>query len=410
MKYLVGLVTGLIFIFNMYAISYAEVKYTPVADISVAGGQYFLEGTPSSFGGNSDIYFSPALNFGKDSSLVPVLSLNYSGTQDVQELVGGDTLTRQSADGGINLTYVTTYADVKTRIRTSYKKSFINETKDEGWGDGLFNYDRMLFGVEGEKKAFGHNMSLALDYYEVKFPNYSSLVSEAQEDFETAIDTYTYTEISQNAGEDVLDYSDVMVKLKGEKDYTANMSASYSYSLDLINYSDQTIVKEDGSFSPDLRKDIINTFRAGLDYNYRRAVIGLENETTFLNSNQNSYDSQATKYIENFYSYADTSFTPSLTLYLGDKDNLSLFNIMWNINWRKYSGRLVREDDASYTDSNVKQLYNNFGLSYRYPVAENLQLFARINRQVVSSNMDYEANYKYNYTATNYNVGLNWQY
>ncbi len=410
MKYLTSLIVGIVFSFGLYNRVEAEIKYTPVADISVSGGQYFLQGDPSSLGGNASIYFSPALNFNPETSLIPILSLNYSGTRDVRELVGGDTLTRQTGDGGINLIYVTSFSDIKTRVRTGYRKSLINETKDEDWSDGLFNYNRILFGVQGEKKIFGYDISLSGDYYRMNFPNYSSLVSEAREDFETSIDTYTYTEISENAGENVLNYSNIMVRLKGAKNYTGNLSAAYSYGVDLRNYDDQTIVQKAGSFSETLRSDLVHTFTAGLDYRYKKAVLGLENKTTFLSSNQNSYDSRTPKYIDNFYSYSATSFIPSLTLYLGDENKISSFNINWYISLRKYNDRLAREEDGDYTEDNIKQLYNNFGLSYRYPVSNNIYAFARLNRQVVSSNMDYEAAYKYNYTATNYSLGVNWQY
>ncbi len=392
------------------AVSYAGVNFTPVADISLNGGQYFLEAEPSSFGGNASIYFSPALNFSKESALIPVVSLGYNGTQDIQNLVGGGTLTRENADIGGTLKYITNIYGIKSKVRVNYKKSLINETKDEDWTEGLFDYDRVLFGVQGEKKLAGHELALMLDYYTVKFPNYASLVSQSKKDFKTSVDTVTHNEISQNAGENVLDYSDIKIGINAAKKYSDNFSANYGYSIDLRNYNDQTIVDSDGSFASDERKDIINTINAGLEYAYRRAVVGFDCKTAILSSNQDSYDADATKYVDDYYSYIKGIFTPSVSLYVGKGEQLSRFKMWWDIDLTKYSGRLARAADGDYTADKVKKSDNSFGLSYNYPIFDDLSAILYFSRRTADSNMKYEGNYKYNYTATNYYAGLNWQY
>ena len=51
----------------------AQTRYTPAADISVMGGQYFFNSAPASLRMKADAFFSPALQFGDDSQLVPIL-------------------------------------------------------------------------------------------------------------------------------------------------------------------------------------------------------------------------------------------------------------------------------------------------------------------------------------------------
>jgi hypothetical protein len=388
--------------------SYSEVKFTPVANISLYGGQYYLDDDPSSFGGNTSIYVSPVINFSPTRALVPVFNVDYVGTRDVQELVGGGTLTRQTMDAGVTLKYVYRMGAWKVKPRFAYKKSLINETKDEKWTKGLFDYDRILYGFGIAKFIKGYEFSLDIDYYNVSFPNYSSLIYE--DAYTSSIDTQTYTEISSNAGEDVLDYTNAAVSVSINKQHTPDLRGFYSYRCDLRDYKDQTIVQSDGSFKADKRQDLINTLSLGIEYKFNRTGIMLKNDTRFFDSNQNSFDANATKYIKDFYSYYSTEFTPTLNLYLGKAENLSRLKLWWAIELKKYIGRLAQDTDADYTTDKVSQSDNGFGLSYNYPLFKDLNLLFSLNRRTVSSNMKYEGKYKYNYTVTNYYTGLNWQF
>lgn len=383
-------------------------KITPVASLTASGGQYFLDSDPSSFAGNSSIYVAPVFSFSEKSSLVPVFSINYRGTQDVDELVGGGTLTRETADYGTTIKYVMPLSEMKLKTRLSWRQSLVNETKDEDWGDGLFDYSMLLGGVEVGYALLDHDFSTGIDYYNLTFGNYSSLIS--QDEFETSLDTTTYSELSENAGEDVLDYSNIGFAIGAEKEYSENLKASYSYRLDLKNYKDQTIVEDDGSFSSDKRSDTVNTLRAGVKYRVKRISLNLSNTTKIYSSNQNSFDANAAKYIDDFYSYLSTEFTPGIVFYLGNINSPSRLSLWWAMEFRGYTGRLAQNAEGDYKDDEVDQSDNGFGMSYSYPLMKDFYVTAYANMRTVASNMKYEANYKYNYTVSNYFMGVNWRY
>ncbi len=206
------------------------------------------------------------------------------------------------------------------------------------------------------------------------------------------------------------DYSDIGIKLGVKKIYKETLVASYGYGIDLRNFKDQTIVLKDGSFSADKRKDIVHTFNIGVEYQLPRIGLGLENGTKFFSSNQNSFDAGAAKFIDGFYSYFLTEFTPSLSLYLGKKEKLSMFKFWWSIGWRRYGKRLAQDADGNYLSDKTTQMDNVFGISFSYPVVSKLNVLAKLNRHTAISNMKYEASYRYNYTVTNYFAGVNWQY
>lgn len=397
-----------IFVFLSAPVIGNTIELTPVANLSLLGGQNYLDSDPSSFTGNGSLYYSPVLHFSKTKALVPVFNIDYRGTSDVDELVGGGTLTRETIVYGATVKYIFKIKDIKSKLRTSWKDSLINEAENEDWGEGLFDYTRLLIGGSLEKEMYKHNFAISFDYYNVKFPNYNSLIYE--EEFETSIDTETYTEISNNAGEDVLDYKNISIGLKASKAYSKRTNVFYSYNLDLRSYGDQTIVDDDGSFLSDKRKDTIHTLSAGIGYIVKRTELSLSNDTVINRSNQNSFDANTAKFIDNYYAYWATEFMPSVSFYFGNGELLSRLRFWWSIEHRKYNGRLAQDNKANYLDDKVWQRDNSFGISYIYPLTKNISISLQTNIRTSSSNMKYESNYKYNYNVTNYLLGFNQQF
>ncbi|HNW44134.1 MAG TPA: hypothetical protein PKI19_06495, partial [Elusimicrobiales bacterium] len=170
-------VFGSLFLFLQPA--YSQLKITPVASVSALGGKYYLDSDAASFNGRFDAFVSPAMKFGENHDLIPVYSGNYSGTQDIQELAGGGVLTRQRQSHTFSVRYVYTSEFDKYKPRFSYTKALIQETNDEKWGDGLFDYGTLAFGFEAEFERPEGTLVESYDYYSVKYPNYSTLLSKS---------------------------------------------------------------------------------------------------------------------------------------------------------------------------------------------------------------------------------------
>lgn len=100
----------------------SDVKVTPVANISLLGGQYFLEGDSDSFAGNANIFLVPVINFSEATALLPIYQGIYSNTKDVRELIGGGTLTREVLDNSLTLKFTHKFSDTfKGKIKAGYK-------------------------------------------------------------------------------------------------------------------------------------------------------------------------------------------------------------------------------------------------------------------------------------------------
>lgn len=374
----------------------------PNFSLSVYGGKYYLDNRSSSMDINLDAIASASINFSENSILYPTYIGYYKGIQDLQELVGGDVLVRQTMGHSISLKYhnIKDFNHIKPRI--SYSLNYINETKDENWGDGLFDYKTLSFGVEFEQERPDATYKESFDFFTVDYPNYSSLLSYAQ----TVIDTTTYSELSRNAGKDVLNSRNY----RAEFSYTVfpkDLNLTYNLSLTYKDYYDQSVVNDIGGFKSDKRKDLLTDFGINLNKDSKKGYIGLEFNFCWLNSNQNSYDASRTKYIDDSYSYLSFNITPKIQLNLKDKGSFSYSFAYTRLN---YLGRLVQDVDGNYLSSKIYQNFYINSFSLKYALIKNLYSKAIYSYQVVDSNMRYEAGYRYNYKSSNFMLGIDWEF
>jgi len=381
---------------------FAQIKVTPVMDVSILGGKYYLDSEAATFQGRFDAFVSPVIKFSDSHELVPVYSGNYSGTQDIQELAGGGVLTRQRQTHTISLKYI--YADEfnKYKPRISYSKALVRETKDEKWNDGLFDYNTLSFGFEAEQERPHGTFSESYDFYQVKYPNYATLLSQSV----SIIDTTTFNELSVNAGVNTMDNANHRLGFA----YTwfpepLVMSASYDFTY--RTYGDQSLVSSAGSFESDKRSEYAQSWGLKMTRAMKPLFLSLKSNVSWLSSNQNSYDSSRTQYIKDYYSYIELGLAPAMNFNLKNGAQFGL-----GVEWKRlyYSGRLKQDESGAYGESKINQTVWLSSLFVRYPVYNRFFARASYNYQLSSSNMRYEANYRYNYKADTYLAGVEWEF
>ena len=384
----------------------AEVKIIPVMDISLLGGKYFLDDDAASFEGKADFFASPVIEFSEHAKIVPVYSGYYNGTQDIQELAGGGVLTRERMAHTVSFKYVRDKNFNKFKPRVSYAKDMVKETKDEDWGDGLFDYDTFSAGVEFEQERPYGTFSQSYDFYSVKYPNYASLISQS----DVSIDTTTFAELSTNSGTDTMDNINHMAAFSFTwfpDPYVMKTGYEFTYR----KYSDQPIVGEPvtGSayFKSDKRTDLINSIRFNVFRDIKPVSFSLNSHLTYLHSNQNSYDSSRTKYTDNYYGYIEMGLSPGFSLNFKKGGVFSL-----GLGYRKlyYLGRYAQDVSGNYKSSKTQQSFWLSNLFLRYPLMNRLFIRTSYAYQISSANMLYEADYRYNYRASSYLMGFEWEF
>jgi len=392
-------------------LAHTEIEFLPLASLQVLGGQYFFEKESASFGGNIYLDIIPALKFTDELSLVPTYSAGYRGTKNVTELVGGGTLTQQAMDHSLTLKFVNQITeDIKLKLKTGYKLELLKETKDESWGNGLFDYEKIAAGIEGEKKINKKLDSLTGGYgfYKLKFKNYASL---AEKEYGQ--------ELAGKIGKNVLDSNAHEVYLYSNFVFTPDLQAKGDYSFTYKDFFDQKVVTSSGDYSKDKRKDQIHLLDLLVSYlqTYReriRVVYALGLQTVVYQSNQNHYDAKNFKFVPNYYNYWEQGIKPEIVFYIGRLPYAVDFS--YQFTYREYLERLTQDTNGNYLSNggihtNISTI--SLGISYPFGPKEfigKISLRIQANYLISKSNMKYEKLYRYNYDTANYFLGINWEY
>jgi hypothetical protein len=400
------------------ALPASAVEWTPVVNASLAGGQYFFQGQRGSLGGNAALTAAGLAKINENWSVLPMYSGAYRGTKGVDDGVGAGTLFQQQMDHTLSVTGIRKLQDSTWRVKPSagYKREFLKETRDETWGKGLFDYEKISAGVEFEnlyKEPF--SWRAALDVYRVRFPGYESLESQSGVDpfgdplgrelaSKHVLDTYNWQ--ASVSGSRPWPYEDPKVVLQG------------SYSFLYKDFLDQHIVLDTGQFENSGRRDFQQSLAGSIARPIPMTVFGSEGRLDLsmaLNfshnmSNQNTFDATFAKFIGDAYSYWTVGAGPGAALSWGDKKAPTWTSA--SLRWARqtYLGRLVQDEVGVYEDAKQHQDRYTFSLAYGYPIAPKFTMTFRTNVLWAASNEKYQKNYSYTYRAMNYLIGVAYEY
>jgi hypothetical protein len=323
-------------------------------------------------------------------------------------------MTRQSQDHSLTLKLVRTVTPaLKLKARVGYKWEFIQETKDEQWGNGLFDYTRLGCGFDAEKTAGTTILRAGFDYYTFHYPHYRSLakgLDDRNDDYTTSLDSTTMKEISSQAGENVLDFSTVALSFEAVHAFSRNTAGTLNYSGVLKNFSDQKVIEHSGTFGGTSRADTSHCLSGGIETKTARMTLGVSDEVQYYVSNQNSYDAANSVFTEGYYSYIQQGIIPRLTVALCSGEQPVKLSLSWELSWRWYTERPALNSGGAPIGEKVFQSMSTSALTVMYPMPHSLALNFSTSYRAVSSNMKFEKNYKYNYYTLNYFCGMAWHY
>lgn len=393
-------------------------EVVPVFNATLMGGQYIFKGDRSNLGLDAAVLAAPVLRKSDQWSFVPIYAGNYQGTKGVNDGVAAGTLFQQEMDHRVSLTAIDSVPGTNWKLKPSlsYKREFLEETRDETWGHGLFDYEKIGLGAEAEnvyKDPFSYRFGL--DVFRIRFPNFQSLESTS------GTDPLGNPLHRENAGTDVLDTYNYQLSASGAVPYPFDdpkVSLSGGYSILYQDYHNETLVDSRGQLGTATRKDFLQTWNASLGYPKPVTLFGEDCrlDSSFgvnfaLNmSNQNTFDAAQTQFIADSYSYADVGAGPSATLAWGDKKRPAAVAGSLRYDRTIYFGRQAQDGSGLYTGSRLVQDHYGLGLDYRYPIAPQFYLKAQANVLFVRSNNHFETTYSYNYTTENYLLGFTYEY
>lgn len=386
----------------------AEIRVLPLVNADLSGGNSFFNGKSSSFGGNLSLDLVPVIRFSDKLSVLPRYSGKYTGSFVAMEIQDEGYLYQQIQDNIGSMKFIYKISDeIKFKTAGGYIKELLRETKDEQWGDGLYDYDSIYGETEIEKRFANSDLPFLIGagyrFYTMRFPNYESLASK----------TTSYTEL---IGEDVLDTDNNKIFVNSDIYLTRDMLSIWGYSYVQSKYLDQKIVTQTGGYSTEKRTDQIHTVKCNINYavpeseskkRYRK-YLGMNLEYKLRLSNQNHFDTDAVQFIENYYSYYQLKCGPSITFKFIPSDLYLSFG--YELSYKKYTDRPIQDTDGYYGEDKLSSSASSITLLVSYPLKPYLKTYLSGGYKKTSSDMEYETLYRYNYNSANYLIGISYEY
>lgn len=396
----------------------AAIETTTIANLSLMGGQYFFKGDRSSLNGNASALVAPSLRVSDRWAYLPIYSGNFQGTKGVGDTVGAGTIFQQQMDHRLSFSALHTPdgSDWKFKPGFSYKRTFMKETRDETWGKGLFDYDKMGVGFEAEKTYNDpFTYRLGIDLYRIHFMNFQSLESQA------GTDPQGNPLGRERAGRNVLDSYNVMLSANGTRPFPYDnpaLSFTGGYSVLFQTFPDQKIVDPRGQLTDATRRDFQHSLSAGVWHPRSMRMYGRPfrldsrfNVAYVVNlSNQNTFDASRTRFVENSYSYHMWSAGPAFSLSWGGAKRPAWVNAAIRMEQTIFTGRLAQDSAGLYTSDTERQTRYVTTLAYAYPISQGFYLKAQSNMMWARSNQTYEKTYAYNYRTSNFLLGFTYEY
>lgn len=393
------------------------VDIVPVFNANVSAGQYFFEREKGSLSANAAVVAAPMMRFSPRWSLMPMYAGSYRGTKGIDDGVGASSLFQQSMDHRLSVTGIRSLEGTTWRLKpqASYKREFLKETRNEDWGKGLFDYEKIAVGLEAEnvyKDPF--SFRAALDLWRTRFPHYESLESRS------GVDPNGNPLGRELAPRKVLDTFNAQLTLAGSRPVPfadPRYALSATWAVMHSAYTDQRLVNAQGQFDSAKRRDILNTASASL---VRPAPVRLFGEDMRLDlsggvnlaynhSNQNTFDAGRLKYVADSYSYWSLGLGPGAALSWGDRKAPERVSLGLRWSRLQYVGRLAQESSGAYTGAKQRQDRTTLSLGFDHPLAPKYTLQLRANSLWASSNQKFEQNYTYNYRTMTYHVGVSYE-
>jgi hypothetical protein len=383
----------------------AALEWVPVFDTTLLLGQLYENGSASSWEGNASLQATPAVKFNEQWGLIPTYAFNYQGTKSVTDLGSGGQLFQDSMSHALLVKGIWKRGDLKLKPHAGYRWEFLRETTDEKWGKGLFDYRKPSAGLDAEYGfAEGWTGSAGFDWYQIRFPNYSSLesgvVAQGLGRAEAEPRTLDSNNLSWTAGGS---FPTPLPDVKGN--LTLNWTAR--------SYGQQHLVAASSDLTAGTRADQIKSVSGALSWGRKISddfglFLNLQGAWTRVDSNQNNYDASVNLFLPNYYSYEERSIQPRATAVLGPRH--VEFAVAYLNSYRRYVSRPAQDAGGAYLGDPQYIEQDNFVFDLAVPIDKHWKAVATASMASASSNQQYQLFFKTNYTLQSYLLGVSYSY
>lgn len=288
--------------------------------------------------------------------------------------------------------------------------TFNRDRETSGWRDGLYNYRDYGAGVDFDmRQVYGDagTLSFGVQYYQRKYPNYASLLSQ------TGLDLNGQQNVERNEK----DYHGMIGKAGYGWIKPLGLSWNAEYSLLYKRLDDKRVVDSNGVLTGDKQRDYLHSLDVNCKYVFDIAgglKLGLDLNGSLNDSNQNYWDEKITglfssqKYTSDYYDYTSYRIRPNISY------TFALWPLTPSISYSyyrvTYDERKAKYSNGDYKSDHHYEQQQAFVLGLEYDLTDNWSLLAQWENLVQRSNNEDQRTYRYAYSMDTYMLGVSFKY
>lgn len=283
---------------------------------------------------------------------------------------------------------------------------FVNETRDEDFGDGLYDYRDWGGGIESawtlsRGKDRQNELRLGFRIFDREYPNYFSLITEigGQEEKE----------------KDFIGY-------KTNLSYDSFSREGWGWGAESVtlykDFTDKQTIDFNGIRQGETREDILQYFNMNLTHPVTSQIrFRLDGQFAVNFSNLDFYDTRNTvsladdHFEKNYFDYYGFSIKPSF-IYSRDLGESKIFSVQLSylFNALIYTDRNVQNPSGAYQSEEERDYTHTLSVRTSYPITPNISWVNLFNYTVAASNQEFEQFYLYDYDLWNILSGISFKY
>ena len=385
--------------------------FITVLEAELLGGYSQIEGRDGTFSSIDSWLFSPSVKLNDSLYWINVYNGNYNRSAQVvaQEEGGRQTNTTQTHNLSTALKYnVNETWSLRPLFFTNW--TFVNETEDEDFGEGLYDYRDIGAGIESawvltstEKKE--ESLRAGFRFLDREYPNYQSLLSLFNPNGSVETDEKDLSGYKINLGYDS----------RARDDWSWGVEGIFFYK----DYTDKKTIDLNGIRSTDeTREDFVEYLNVFVshplngDWTFR-----LDGQLVLNQSNLDFYDTHNTltltddNFVKNYFDFFSFLARPSLNYrHAWDKDRSFVFTADYSFYSLHYPGRKAQNVGGIYQPDDQQDTTHTFSAKASVPITENISWVTFGSYSIADSNQKFESFYLYNYNLWTAVTGISIKY
>lgn len=289
--------------------------------------------------------------------------------------------------------------------------NYVNETKDESFGNGLYDYRDIGGGLESTwllhaSKSSSDQIVAAFRYFDRHYPNYSSLLS-------------LFDPRSQVAEEHEKDFTGYKHSLSYDNINSTEWSWGAEGILLYKDFDDKRTIDLNGIRSVDeTRQDTLSNLNLYVSHPispqwrwrlYGQFALNLGNLDFYDTHNTTSLTDDT--FVADYFDYYSLMMKPSL-VYQKEiiKDKNLVVSGAYSFTAVHYPGRKVQNTSGIYQSDEEQDYSHTFSSQLNYPLTKYVSWVTVGSYTIADSNQEYEAFYLYSYDSWTAVTGFSFKY